>query len=588
MKARSSRPAVALLIVALLAGVAASEQIVRDRLPEPGERLRAIHGVDAGARPVGPREGWPVYLNTPGAGFPYTPTLFDMDGDGADEIFLTGGHTFGLSGDGAFLPGWPTVEHAYMGYGTNGSKPGPSVGRMAPGGDPVVLWSERDWWAGNVTMWCFNGKRFDGGNLPGFPQQAPDTPSNALDTPFVLGDGNGDGILEAWGVHSLGNAFLHYRVSAYDNEGNRLFTHDLNPTENVLALYYGDLDGDMDEEFFAVSWLSPSYRLHVFDGVGGHAPGYPITLHTLAGGYLMFGPPIPADLDGDGDLEILIGYVSGSSSYAHCLNRDGSPVPGYPIHIASGSQLFFLGLGDLTGDGEPELLAFENQLSGNYRAYAIDRASGLALPGWPVAVATWPKSFPAVVDIDNDGVQDMCFTTEGGTLEAYAGDGTPIAGYPKAMASASISGVGVGDIDADGLFELVTATWDGWVYAWDTDGLALPGRSDWPMRGVDARNTGVYRGSGDLTAAADFPATGGRTLRLASNPVRALAEFLIDSPGEGTRITIHDTLGRRVAALQGGGARAEWAIPAELPAGVYLARLAGARRTANLKFVVLR
>ena len=34
------------------------------------------------------REGWPVYLATPGAGFPYTPTLYDADGDGADEIFL--------------------------------------------------------------------------------------------------------------------------------------------------------------------------------------------------------------------------------------------------------------------------------------------------------------------------------------------------------------------------------------------------------------------------------------------------------------------------------------------------------------------
>ena len=64
----------------------------------------------------------------PGAGFPYTPTLFDGDHDGADEIFLTGGDTFGLSGDGAFLPGWPTTEHQYMGYGTNDQKPGPSAG----------------------------------------------------------------------------------------------------------------------------------------------------------------------------------------------------------------------------------------------------------------------------------------------------------------------------------------------------------------------------------------------------------------------------------------------------------------------------
>ena len=56
----------------------------------------------AGAAPAPPsrylRLGWPVDLNAPGAGFPYTPTLFDVDHDGADEIFLTGGDTFGLRG----------------------------------------------------------------------------------------------------------------------------------------------------------------------------------------------------------------------------------------------------------------------------------------------------------------------------------------------------------------------------------------------------------------------------------------------------------------------------------------------------------
>ena len=33
---------------------------------------------------------------------------------------------------------------------------------------------------------------------------------------------------------------------------------------------------------------------------------------------------------------------------------------------------------------------------------------------------------------------------------------------------------------------------DGWVYALDTDGTARPDRADWPMRGFDARNTGVF------------------------------------------------------------------------------------------------
>jgi hypothetical protein len=199
-----------------------------------------------------------------------------------------------------------------------------------------------------------------------------------------------------------------------------------------------------------------------------------------------------------------------------CYHHDGGAYTGFPIQIATSSQLFYLGLGDVTGDGVIELLAFDNHLGGNYRAYAIDMATGSYLSGWPYGIANWPKGFPTVVDVDNDGVQDICFVTDGGELQAVTGAGQLIAGYPKTMVSASISGVAAGDIDADGLFELVAATWDGWVYAWDTNSEVLPGRADWPMRGVNARNTGVFGDSDDpvtlMADAASFSGSAGGTI----------------------------------------------------------------------------
>lgn len=436
--------------------------------------------------------GWPVYLAPPGAGFPYTPTLFDADGDGADEIFLTGGHTFGLKGDGAFLPGWPTQEMQYMGYGTNGNKPGPSCADLEGDGSTEILWTERDWWAGSSYMWCFNGKNLDGSDMPGFPQEAPDDYSNALDTPFVLGDTDGDGYLEAWGAHTLGNTFVHYRISAFDHLGNLLFTTDLDPDENILSLYYGDLDGDGTSEMFAVSLLDNSYQLHMFDENGDEVTGYPVLLHSLYSKYNMFGPPIPVDMDGDGDLEILLGYWGGGTSSAACYHHDGESFGIFPVQIATSSQLFYLGLGDVTGDGVPELIALENHLTGDYRVFVVDIASGTTLPGWPFDVPDWPKGFPAVVDVDADDVQDVCFVTGGGELYAVTGEGNLIDGYPKHMVNSSISGVSAGDIDADGRYELVAATWDGWVYAWNTPTFVTPDNADWPLRGVNARNTGVY------------------------------------------------------------------------------------------------
>ena len=453
-------------------------------------------GVPRGA---GLRLGWPVNLGAPGSGFPYTPTLADIDGDGDDEIFLTGGDTFGLDGDGTFLPGWPTSDHLYMGYGTNGSKPGPSVADLDRDGAVEVMWTERDWWAGSSAMWCFNGRAANGANLTGFPQFAPDNYSNALDTPFVLGDTDGDGELEAWGAHTLGNTFTHYRVSAFDPDGTKRFTTDLNSSENILSLYFGDVDGDGSREMFGVSWLDPDYRLHIFESNGTVRPGYPVTLYSMpAGGYSIFGPPVVADLDGNDDLEFLHGYNQSGTSRAVGVHHDGTIYSGFPMVVASGSQLFYVGLGDVTGDGTPEVLALDNQLSSNYRAHAFDLGTGVPLAGWPVAVPDWPKSFPCVADVDGDGVQDFSFVTDGGELWSLNTSGGSLAGFPKTMVSPSISGVAAGDIDGDGLFELVAATWDGWVYAWDT--TSAMSHADWPQRGLNARNTGVFGDDGDDSA----------------------------------------------------------------------------------------
>jgi len=537
----------------------------------------------------GLRDGWPVDLGAPGAGFPYTPTLHDIDGDGADEIFMTGGHTFGLSGDGSFLPGWPTSEMAHMGYGTNGNKPGPSVANLDNDGDSEILWTERDWWAGSSRMWCFNGKNADGSDLPGFPQQALDTPSNALDTPFVLADTDADGNLEAWGAHTLGNTFVHYRVSGFDHLGSRLFTTDLDPAENIVSLYFGDVDGNGSKEMFGVSWLDPSYWLHVFDSDGNEAVGYPVRLHTFSSGYLALSPPVPVDFDGDGDLEFLFGQWGGGTSQAYCSHHDGSSFAGFPFQIATSSQLFYVGLGDITGDGEPELIATDNHLGGNYRALAIDIASATQLPGWPFALSDWPKGFPTIADIDNDGIQDVCLATDGGELYAVSGDGQVISGYPKQMISPSISGVAAGDIDGDGLFELVASTWDGWVYAWDTTGEALPGRADWPMRGIDARNTGVFGDVAPTTAVDTGVIPPGLDLRVEPNPVTFAAGFSLDTTRGPVTLRIYDGAGRAVATLNSSAAsRIVWTPQATNAPGVYYARCTQDGVSKTARFVLLR
>jgi hypothetical protein len=234
----------------------------------------------------------------------------------------------------------------------------------------------------------------------------------------------------------------------------------------------------------------------------------------------------------------------------------------FPIQIATDSQLFYLGLGDVTGDDFPELIALDNQLSGNYRVFVFDIPTATPLDGWPFDVPDWPKGFPTVVDVDNDRFQDICFATDGGELYAVSGHGDLIDGYPLLMASPSISGVAAGDIDGDDLYELVAATWDGWVYAWDTPSVVSTDMADWPMRGVNVRNTGVY---GDIIPPPDPVFIDGndcsdqlpRVLELSQNfPNPFNPSTIISFEVTGTRsepsqtnLTIYDLRGRKVRTL---------------------------------------
>jgi hypothetical protein len=550
---------------------------------EPSCILPAV-GEDVGSRPspalpslleedaAGCSRGWPVFLDPPMGGFPYTLTLFDVNEDGRDELFCMGGETFGLDGDGSFLPGWPTSDMAYMGYATNDQMPGPSCADLEDDGICEVLWSERDWWAGSSHMWCFNGRHADGTSMEGFPQFAPDDYSNALDSPFVLGDADGDGDLEAWSAHTLGNTGDYYRISGFDHQAEKLFTTDLDPAEDILGLYFGDVDGSGTEEFFAVTLLNGDFLLHAFTPAGEDQPGFPEVLFHPSGGWLMFGSPIPVDLDQDEDLEIVMGYYT-PTAIAEARHHDGSPVSGFPITISTGTQLFYLGLGDLTADGAPELLATGKVLSTQeYCLWALDLDAGL-LPGWPVVSPGWPEGYPAVVEMDGDGRQEVCFVTDGGQMFAVSDSGVVEPGFPKTLDGASYSGVAAGDIDGDGQYELAAVSTTGWAYAWDTEGVVAPGMADWPMRGIDARNTGVFHVSGQTGVEGDDPGQGAQpgTLTVLENPATGCAVFTLPGGSCGT-VSIYDLGGRMVGnAGVGADGRAIWVPAPETGSGLYLA-----------------
>lgn len=243
--------------------------------------------------------------------------------------------------------------------------------------------------------------------------------------------------------------------------------------------------------------------LYVFDNNGNVRAGWPQVLPgEPASG------PAAGDLDGDGKLEIVIGFGSSVPGEGHggviAFRADGTklwtfntldatnPPDGLPDPVYSTPAL-----GDLDGDGKDDVVFG----SFDFNVYAVKGTNGTLLPGWPVFVRDTVWSSPVLADLDGDGTLEVIIgadshfegspinTPNGGALWVFRKNGSNFPGFPQfAATSPDIVGFqsspAVGDIDGDGCPEIVigtgqsTSTAGKFLHAWHRDGTLVAG---WPV-----------------------------------------------------------------------------------------------------------
>jgi len=208
--------------------------------------------------------------------------------------------------------------------------------------------------------------------------------------------------------------------------------------------------------------------------------GWPVT----TGGSVLSSPAL-GDIDGDGDMEIVVG--SGDDK-VYAWHHDGTLVTGWP-KTTGGSVWSSPALGDIDGDGDIEVVV---------EVYAWHH-NGTLVKGWPKTTGSLVVSSPALGDIDGDGDIEIVAGSGDGKVYVWHHNGTLVKGWPKATGGSVYSSPALGDINGDGDLEIVVGSWDDKVYAWHHDGTLVTG---WPKTtggGVwSSPALGDINGDGDI------------------------------------------------------------------------------------------